>query len=66
MSWTHDWTADVLTDVLLQERCSRCGLFRWRAPGEPDWWFGDGSGGTWERREQAQACDAMAERSSGD
>lgn len=52
----HAWEIDVLSDVLLQEKCRRCGLIRWRAPGSPAWWYGDGRSGRWERLDGEPAC----------
>jgi ribosomal protein S27AE len=50
----HAWTPDVVTNLIEQHRCARCGLVRWRAPGERRWFYGEVATG--ELRRLAPAC----------
>jgi hypothetical protein len=55
----HEWHDDGSTDVIRTEVCARCSLRRWRPPGRPQWFYGNGDGRV-ESRWWAPVCRAPA------
>lgn len=48
---THEWSTTISTHLLVEGRCRRCQLRRWRAPAG-EWRYGVGDG-RWDREEPA-------------